>query len=121
MSDDNTVENLTIRVLHGIRHDLRELTQRVDAGFEGLTLRMDGLNERVDGLNERVDGLNERVDGLNERVDGLTQHVNGLERATIAGFEGVQKRLESIRELAGDHWRDHETRIQRLEDHTGLG
>jgi hypothetical protein len=91
MSDDTG--NLTVRVLQGIRQDLQAL---------------------------RVD-VNTRLDGLNDRVDGLSERVNGLERATIAGFEGVHRRLEAIRDLAGDHWRDHEARIRRLEAHTGLG
>lgn len=99
MSDDQ-VENLTVHILQGIRQELRDLRGDV---------------------NTRLDALTQRVDGLNERVDGLTAHVNGLERATIAGFEGMYGRLEGLRDLAGDHWRDHEARIRRLETHTGLG
>lgn len=58
---------------------------------------------------------------MNTRLDSLTERVDGLERATISGFEGVHRRLETLRDLAGDHWRDHEARIRRLETHTGVG
>lgn len=99
-------DSVTVRVLKGLREDLR-------AGFAGVTVRLDTLNERVDGLNGRVDGLSRRVDGL--------------ERATIAGFEGVHRRLEhldtgleGIRDIAGERWRDHEDRIRKLETATDL-
>lgn len=91
MSDER-VENLTVHILQGIRQELRDL--------------------RGD-MNTRLYTLTERVDGLAERMDGL-------ERATISGFEGVHRRLDSLRDVAGDHWRDHEARIRRLETHTGL-
>ena len=86
MTDDNTVENLTVRVLQGIRQDLHDLRGDV--------------NTRMDSLERAT------IAGF----DGLTKRVNGLEEATIAGFEGVHERLErldtrleGIRDLAGNH------------------
>lgn len=99
MSDQSEVPNLTVRVLQGIRRDLHDLRGDFQA------LRND---------------VNSRLDTLNERVDGVSQRMDGLERATIAGFEGVHRRLEDIRDLAGDHWRDHEARIRRLETLAGV-
>lgn len=107
MTDDSEVPNLTVRVLQGIRRDLRDLRQ----DFQGLRSDVGELRQDFQGL--RGD-LNELRGDVNARFDGL-------ERATVAGFEGVHHRLEAIRDIAGDHWRDHEDRIRRLEAHARLG
>lgn len=128
MSDDN-VENLTIRVLQGIRSDLRDLRGdlsdlRGDVGV--LHGDMTGLRGDVGDLRVEVNVLRGEVGGLRGEVGGLRGDLNKLEQSTIAGFTGVHQRLErldtrleGIRDVAGAHWRDHEARISRLEERVG--
>ena len=114
--------SLTIRILQGIRKDLRKNTEELRTtnvrleNLERYTVEgFAGLSDRIDGVSDRVDGLSDRVDGLSNRVDGLSDGIDRLEKSSIAGFVGVTARLENIRDIAGEGWRDHEARLQAVE------
>ena len=73
-----------VETLPQLRHDVRELSGRVD----GLTGRVDELTGRVNELTGRVNELTGRVNELTGRVDGLTQRVDGL-TDRVSRVEGV--------------------------------
>ena len=92
MTDPDDVPSLTLHVLRSIREELR--ATRTDLG--GL---LDQTNQRLDQTNQRLDHL---------------------ERTTALGFERLTERIDNLRDLAGDRYRDHEARIRRLELHLGV-
>jgi len=73
-----------------IRGEMRAMRVEMVAGFDGLNTRVGRLETSVDGLATRVDRLETSVGRLNSRVDQLILNT-------------------------GEHWRDHERRLLRLE------
>ena len=111
--------NLTVEILKEIRTDLAGLRRDTNERFESLE-RV--TNERFESLeratNERFESLERATDERFESLERVTnERFESLERVTIRGFEAVTGRLENLRDIAGDRWRDHEARITRLESH----
>jgi predicted nucleic acid-binding Zn-ribbon protein len=83
--------DLTIEVLRGIRHDVRELGSRID-----------GTNERLDRTNERLDALREET---NERLDAMSRRIVESEVRTstaIADLAGTVREMTSVLRAAND-------------------
>ena len=95
------VGDITVAILRSIRDEIRHL--RTDT------------NERFEKLGARVDAVGSRVDAVGSRVSSLESRFDALEVTTARGFEAVTLRLENIRDLSGERWRDLERRVRRLE------
>ena len=101
-SGDN-IAHLTIEILRGIRTDIQKTNADTNARIDALTL------QTVNGHA------------------ALQASLDSLEHETIRGFQGVHKRLddvtgrlENLRDFSGERWRDHETRLERLEQRVGV-
>ncbi len=94
-----------------------------------------GTNERLDGTNARLDRTNDRLDrvvaeqirhatvvvaveaGQRHMEEHLTQTINGVTHAV----ESLKRRIDNVLVGGvGQTVREHESRIQRVEEHLGL-
>ena len=86
--------DLTVRILRQIRDTVRDLGERIDL------LRIE---------------TGARFEVVEERLGSLEHATTSLERATASGFRQVTARIENLRDVAGERWRDHERRLRALE------
>ena len=67
--------------------------------------------------------IRDELTSLRRELRGEMSELRGEMRTGFAevhsGLATVTARLENIRDLAGDKWRDHEHRIKRLERRAG--
>ncbi len=94
-----------------------------------------GTNARLEGTNDRLDRTNARLDrvvaeqirhgtaivaveaGQRHMEERLAETINGVTRAV----EGIHKRIDNVLASGvGQTVREHESRIQRVEEHLGL-
>jgi hypothetical protein len=61
--------------------ELRELSDRVDARFEGIDARFDGIDARFDGIDTRLGGIDIQLRGLRDEV---------ARKADAASFTGYR-------------------------------
>lgn len=91
--------DLAIRVLERIQHDLS------------------GLREDVNGLQKTVGGLRETVGGLQETVGGLRETVGGLQETVAAQSQILTEhgeRLAAVEVGLGDLRKDNERQFGQL-------
>ncbi len=115
---------LTTEILIEIRNEIR-----------GTNARLEGTNARLEGTNARLEGTNERLDrvvaeqirhataivtveaGQRHMEERLAETINGVTRAV----EGLNNRIDNVLVGGvGQTVREHESRIQRVEEHLGL-
>jgi|SRR3989339_437034 len=72
-----------------------DLALMVQKGFVGIDKRFDGVDKRFDGIDTRLDGIDERLDGIDGRLDKIEGRLDGIENILL---------------------RNHNNRIERLED-----
>jgi hypothetical protein len=74
MTDNDSVPDLTMRLLQDIRGELRK--------------------------------LNTRMESVEAELRGNGIHLAAVEKATVQGFVRLETRFESLRDFAGEHYRD---------------
>ena len=115
--------------------------------LRGMWGEMKALNKRIDGTNERLDGTNERLDRTREelsaRIDEnrteLSARIDALREETRQRLVETEVRLSTaltdlshdVQQLVGVmrsrrseqrvENEDLRVRVERLEDHTGIG
>ncbi len=99
-----TNDDLTIKILQGIREDLQQSSRDNAARFEEMTATM---NERFEQVNQRFEQVNQRfevVEGvLREMSEQMVMQSRGI-KVAIEARANIEKRVD-----------DHERRIAELE------
>ena len=113
----DTVADITVEILRGIRDKLEELAADTKARFEAVHARFEEMNARFDerlgslthevrsgfaGTHARIDATNTRIDATNTRIDATNTRIDGV----IA--------------IVGKHHGELEDRVTRIEQHLSL-
>jgi chromosome segregation ATPase len=103
-----TENDLTIKILQGIRDDLQRSNQDNAQRFEVMNQRFDAVNQRFDAVNQRFDAVNQRFEVVETVLRDISEQMVMQSRGIKAAIEArasFEKRVD-----------DHEKRITELEN-----
>ena len=111
------MSDITTEILIDIRNELRETRGEI----RGTNARLDRTNERLDRVvTEQIRHSTAIVTleaGQRHMEERLTETIGGVTRAV----EGLNARIDNVLVGGvGQKVREHESRLQRVEDHLGL-
>lgn len=96
-----TENDLTIKILQGIRDDLQRSNQDNAQRFEVMNQRFDAVNQRFDAVNQRFEVVETVLRDISEQ---MVMQSRGI-KAAIEARASFEKRVD-----------DHEKRITELEN-----
>lgn len=102
---------------NGVANDRLVMADVTDLTLDVLVKIREGISDlanEVRGTNARLDHLTERVERVESRLDTLTQY-------TVQGFATIDRHLDALLRITGDHHTQLESRVTRLEQHLKLG
>jgi len=111
---DETVTDLTVKILREIRDETRQTNTRLDQTNACLDSLQHEMHESIGQTNARLDGLQHEMGQTNARLDSLQHEMR-------RGFDKVGQRIDNL--LLGPHREDHEQihqRLDRIEQHLNL-
>lgn len=80
---------------------LKSMAVRTDSRFDAIDERFDGIDARFDRMDIRFDAMDRRFDAMDERFDNIDDEI---------------KQFHFAFGMANDYFKDHEKRIEVLEE-----
>jgi chromosome segregation ATPase len=126
MSDNENVENHTIRLLQEMRTETVEFRQEMAQFRQETERRFDAIDGRFDSLEQRVGGLEQRVGGFEPTmlkvIDAVTAIAKTQEQHTMLLMAHSEKltEIQRAQNVIEKDMRGIRGRVERIEDHIGL-
>jgi uncharacterized coiled-coil DUF342 family protein len=112
-NEDGNVADLTIEILQGIRSELQGLRAESRQGLAEVRAEVSELRAEVSELRAEVSEVRAEVSEVRAEVSEVRAELHTLAENTQVGFAALLGQ--------GDRrFLDHEGRLRRLEEHTGL-
>ena len=106
------VENLTIRLLEGIRTDMGHMNERLS----DIDKRFEGVDKRLGGIDQRFESMDKRFEAIDRRFDTMDEHFIALRKDVLM----INQHLTGKSDRIQDEVLDLKHRVGRLEKHTNL-
>jgi methyl-accepting chemotaxis protein len=104
-------DDLTIKILQGIRDDLQKSNADSNERFRELRTEM---NARFEQVNDRFEQVNDRFDQANQRFEIIETSLRDMAEQLVMLARGVKTALE-IRANVDRRMDDYESRLAVLE------